>query len=186
MGSVTPWTEVVVLGLDFGTKLGWAIGKGGKILRHGAIDLKKRAEHLRRPDGPIHVATAMYQEARSLIKDNEVGAVCHENSEASFRGAAAGGMGVLDRATASHTRYGAVIDILIDAYRLREIDPVMPRSLKKFATDSGDATKEQMIAAARRFYEIEVEDDNAADACHVCAYAMNTLRVEQLTGRLSI
>lgn len=178
------WQDVIVLGLDFGTRLGWAIGKGGKILRFSAIDLAARAKQLRGHNGSsVKIATAMYQDVKTLIKENDVAAVCHENSEQSFRGAAAGGMGVLDRATASHTRYGAVIDILIDGYRLKEIDPPMPRTVKKFATGSGDASKEQMIAAARRFYEIEVEDDNAADACHVAAYAMNELRVAEIKSR---
>lgn len=166
----------VCLGIDFGTRFAWSVGRDMKIIAFNAVDLAKRAEQLRGDRGKVHIATAMFQELRTVIKEHEVEVVCHENSEQSFRGAAMAN-GLLDRATASHTRYGAILDLLVDSMKLEEIDAIMPTSLKKFACNNGHATKEQMIAAARRFYAIDVTDDNAADACHVAMYAMNELRV---------
>lgn len=48
-------------------------------------------------------------------------------------------------------------------------------TVKKFATGSGRADKEDMLhAAAQKFPDVEIPDDNAADALHILAYGMST------------
>jgi len=47
-------------------------------------------------------------------------------------------------------------------------------TLKKFATGSGKASKEEMIIAAERTYG-KVADDNQADALHLLDYAIENV-----------
>lgn len=49
--------------------------------------------------------------------------------------------------------------------------PVNPTALKKFASQSGRATKGQMIRAAKTIYGLDVQDDNQADALFVMEFA---------------
>lgn len=48
-------------------------------------------------------------------------------------------------------------------------------TLKKYAAGNGRAQKEDMIHAAKqKFPDVEIPDDNAADAVHILAYGMST------------
>ncbi len=48
-------------------------------------------------------------------------------------------------------------------------------TLKKYATGSGRADKEEMMhVAARKFVGLEIPDDNAADAIHILCYGMSS------------
>lgn len=47
---------------------------------------------------------------------------------------------------------------------------VSPKTLKVYACDNGNAKKEDMLAAAEQYFpDVEVEDDNAADALWLAA-----------------
>jgi crossover junction endodeoxyribonuclease RuvC len=50
--------------------------------------------------------------------------------------------------------------------------PVGPSTLKKWATGNGNAQKAEMIAAARRRFGCEVEDDNEADALLILGWSL--------------
>lgn len=64
-----------------------------------------------------------------------------------------------------------------DELDLPEPEFVNPATLKKFATEDGRATKEQMIAACKNKYGIVPVDDNAADACHLYHYYIRKYRI---------
>jgi len=51
---------------------------------------------------------------------------------------------------------------------------LMGTSLKKYATGSGKASKEEMVLTAKQRYG-KVKDDNQADALHLLAYARENL-----------
>lgn len=55
---------------------------------------------------------------------------------------------------------------------------VYPNTLKKWATESGKAGKDSMMAAMRSRWGRTTTDDNEADALAVLAWAMENVRVE--------
>jgi Holliday junction resolvasome RuvABC endonuclease subunit len=51
---------------------------------------------------------------------------------------------------------------------------VAASTVKKYATGSGRAEKPDMIHAAKqKFVDLDVDDDNAADAVHILCYGMS-------------
>lgn len=67
--------------------------------------------------------------------------------------------------------------ILIMRCWKKGIEPVFlaPMSLKKLATGTGKATKEDMVAAAEEFSGKEMEDDNEGDAVCLLKVAMESV-----------
>jgi len=64
---------------------------------------------------------------------------------------------------------------------------VAPKSLKRFVTGSGTASKDKMIAYVNKYYGVKTEDDNAADAAGLARFAEvyltnNSLRRCELEG----
>lgn len=170
----------IVLGIDLGKNLGFALGDSnqganGTVLTCGTIDLEKRATQLR-----CSRHTAAYCWARDYVIAHKIEHYCREDStrilrqEASRRGA--GGKN-LALALEHHSNYVGAIESAVETRGVKLIQPVDPRVLKKFATGNGNAKKDQMLRAAQTVYGIRIPDDNAGDACHVCAYAMNELKV---------
>jgi hypothetical protein len=170
----------ICLGIDLGAHLGYAVGdssKGpsGTLLACDVVDLGKRAKQLR-----CSRNTALYAWVLGIIKEHGVEVYCREDStkvlrqEAARRGA---GTKNLTNALEHHAGYAAVLDVAAETKKLRIIDAVDPRTLKKFACDNGNAKKPQMLNAAQLLYRpLAITDENAGDAAHVCAWAMQQVR----------
>lgn len=70
--------------------------------------------------------------------------------------------------------------ILLVAHELGiEARPVNPMTLKSWLTGSGKAKKPDMIAAVKRRFDIQTDDDNQADAVALALYMVHQLRVEE-------
>lgn len=164
---------MVVLGIDLGSKLGFAVGEGGRIIECGTIELSKRAAQFRCSN-----ETALWKFLRDKIKARCVQTVAWENSVAAMSGSAMGvrkgaqfGMG---RSLVVHAGLESIVRVAAETSGVRVLDPVPNNTLKKFATGSGRAEKPDMVRSANMTYGLDLKDSesDAADACHVCAWAM--------------
>lgn len=173
---MTTQEKPVCLGLDLGTKLGFAVGRAGKLLDHGTIDLADRAKRLR-----CEKTTALYAVLKELVKEHAVEVICRENSLMSFKNAQHNSKNDdpkysakhrMNEAISAHAAMGAIVDLVADVNHLTKIKPIMPISLKKLATGSGKAKKDQLMRQAQLEFGIRAGDDNEADACYVCVHAM--------------
>lgn len=67
---------------------------------------------------------------------------------------------------AAHNQLAGIINLCAAEWDI-PVFKYTPSHLKKWLTDSGKSTKEQMIAAVKTMFDIEVENDNVADAVTV-------------------
>ena len=172
----------ICLGIDLGAHLGYAIGdssKGnnGEIIECDVLELDDRAKRLRcsRP-------TALHVWAREFLKERKVEVFCREASIEALR-QQLNQRGYksekdLGRSLQQHSAYAAILEVQAEIRKLKILDPIDPRALKKFATDNGNAKKDQMTRAAKMIYKLTTDDENACDAAHVCAWAMKAVRDE--------
>jgi Holliday junction resolvasome RuvABC endonuclease subunit len=163
-----------VLGLDPASNFGYAVGRDGEIVVCGTLDLAKRSKQLR-----CAKVTALHQWLREAIVEYEISAICREDSVTSLKSASRGGKNLI-QAVIVHAEYNAIVKLVADQKQLKVVDPVNPATLKAFATGSGRAQKPQMIAAANFNYRLDLQEDeaDAADAAHVCAWAMQQLKMQ--------
>lgn len=161
-----------VLGLDLAQRVGYAVGANGTIAVCGAKDVGKLASQLRCAN-----ATALYSWLRDVVDEHRIAAICWEDSETALKGASRTRPNLL-QALLRHAGYTAVARLAAETRGILVIDPVPNMTLKKFATGDGRAEKTAMIRWARKTYGLDLRDDegDAADAAHVCAWAMQRLR----------
>lgn len=178
---------MIVLGIDLGAHLGFALGdssKGnnGEIIECDMLDLEMRAKQLR-----CSRSTALHVWIRTYFKEKKIEAYCREASiealrqQLNQRGYKSNKN--LGLALQHHSGYAAVIEVQAELRKIKILDPVDPRTLKSFAVGSGKAKKPQMTRGAQLLYRITTTDENAADAAHVCAWAMNELKVAEVKKR---
>ena len=70
--------------------------------------------------------------------------------------------------------YGGIVAIITEHCELKEIpySGIPVGTIKKYATGKGNSNKEAMVKAARgRWPDIDLVDDNQADALHLWAWA---------------
>jgi len=142
-----------ILAIDLGTQCGWAISP----LESGTGDLSNR----KRRSGYGMV----YLRFRSAL-DQVLGLVDLVVYEEVRRH-----MGV----TAAH-RYGGLEAILTEECESRELnyESVPVADIKRMATGKGNSKKDKMIEAAElKWPNIEIVDDNHADALWLLAFAHN-------------
>lgn len=72
-----------------------------------------------------------------------------------------------------------------DELGLPEPEFVPVPTLKKYATNNGKASKEEMIEACIRRYNITPFDDNHADACHLYFYYLRKHKIPWVTEEAS-
>ena len=161
---------MVVLGVDVGTKLGWAVlsdeqgpGDRGKHIASGTLDLTPR-----KGDQTGRRYYLARQHLRRVIHEHRPSHVGYELVR--FHGSrgrnADGTARQLDGTNAAHVYGGlrAVLTELCYGLAIAVLEHEVGH-LKQFATSKGNAPKSAMIAAARRAWpNVEIEDDNHADA----------------------
>lgn len=172
----------IVLGIDLGAHLGYALGdstKGnnGEIIECDVLELEDRAKRLR-----CSRATALHVWAREFLKEKGVEVFCREASIEALRQQLNQRGYKSDKNLAltlqHHSGYATILEVQAEIRKLKILDPVDPRTLKSFAVGSGKAKKPQMTRGAQLLYKISTTDENAADAAHVCAWAMKQVRNE--------
>jgi Holliday junction resolvasome RuvABC endonuclease subunit len=70
-----------------------------------------------------------------------------------------------------------IVRLLTEELGLLPVEFTSVRVLKKWATGSGNATKEEMIAACVNRYRFRPRDDHQADACHLYFHFLRKWRV---------
>jgi len=149
---------VRILAIDPGTRCGWALHTGEEILS-GTWNLKS-------DDNPGRRWIGFRKRIRAANPDK----IVYEKVMA-------------HAATLAAHMYGG-FEATIQAYCAEagvELDSVHVGTIKKHATGKGNANKAQMVsAAAKRWPEIEIQDDNQADALWLLDYEMT--RMDALEG----
>lgn len=174
-GGVT----VVVLGIDPGTKCGFALQYDGGLVsgvwhlqpKRGAqrtrqLVLWQRLEYVRETYGAPDLVC--HEEVMAHGRADEKAVKCeHCKQQLKVRVQAT-------NVLAAHV-YAAIVGTLemwCD-FRGVRLESVPVGTLKRFATGDGRATKQDMVAWAQlRWSEQRVESDDQADALHVLDYAM--------------
>jgi len=148
---------MTLLALDPANNLGYArpLPDGG--VDYGSVDLTKRAAQLR-----CSVLAALREWLREQIKTHGVTEIhCEDSAQGSHR----------HNIIVHHARKWAVIDLTCELAGVKRVY-YNPTKIKLHATGSGRADKEQMMAACRTLYGIDVSgDDDAADAIHILKMA---------------
>lgn len=143
-----------ILSLDLATTTGWATNVNGR--RSGTVEFQvKRGES---PGMRFLRCRAWLNEMLKLV-GGEVDVITYE--QAHHRGGAATAVcaGLVTEVMAFAAEHGI------------ELMPVHTCSLKKWATGKGNASKEDMTAAAR-IWGWDPQDDNEADAALLLEYAL--------------
>ena len=148
---------MLILGIDPGTKCGWAILDGGRRVASGVWDLSaKRHEG----GGMRYVRLRGY--LREVFESSKIEAVAYEEVRRH--------MGV----DAAHVYGGitAVISSVCESWKPKIPYRAIPvGTVKKLATGKGNASKGQMIEAARERFDLERVAEDEADALHI-GYAL--------------
>jgi Holliday junction resolvasome RuvABC endonuclease subunit len=160
---------VVILGLDLGTTVGWALRRDKRRVGNMTVDVNEWVSDtwdLREAGSEVGVRMRAFRELlREALKLAD--AVAYE--DVSF---AVGQGGKI---------IGYQTGILLAECAGRELlcaDVGVP-ALKKFSTGNGRATKPDMIVAARKFGG-EPKDDNEADAILVAEWLAQNMRIEEV------
>ena len=154
-----------ILALDLGTHFGWAEIENGQLIDSGHIDLKKSNGALRYAKFREIVVKSFIDPKRlDLSRSNRF--LDHIAYEKVMRH---------QGTTAAHM-YGAfeALTMLIGFERNIPVHGYGVGEIKKFATGKGNAPKEKMIEAAKRF-KPGLENDNEADAIFIGLLAYDRL-----------
>lgn len=153
---------MVILGVDPGTRCGWALLSGGRHVCSGTWDLGSR----RHEGGGMRFLRlrAYLTETIDLVAvmDRRIDAVAYEEVRRH--------MGV----DAAHV-YGGIVATLTAICEDNKLPyrGIPVGTIKKLATGKGNASKPMMLDAAMTRFGIETKDDNLADALFV-ALALTT------------
>jgi Holliday junction resolvasome RuvABC endonuclease subunit len=144
----------MILGLDCATRTGFCLWSKGKIIESGTQDFtKQRGES----NGMMFLKFRVW--LNKLLLNFPITVVCFEQSH--HRGGAATEIGV--------NLTGRVQEIC--AEHKIEYATVHTGTLKKYATGSGTASKEDMVKAASKLADRTITSDDEADAIWIAKYA---------------
>jgi len=144
---------MVILGIDPGTKCGWALLRDGERVASGVWDLRSRRHE---GGGMRYLRARRYLE--EVLGDHQVDAAAYEEVR---RHAGT---------SAAHV-YGGIVGQLTAVCEDQKTPyrGIPVGTVKKLAAGKGNASKPAMVAAARERWSHEPEDDNEADALWVAA-----------------
>lgn len=157
-----------VLALDLATKTGWAL-----LDRNGRIESGVQEFQLKRGESKGMRFLRFRKWMKDVLTLGELGVQFSKDQpglvtweQAHHRGG-----------DATELCVGLVTNVLADAaFHGLEHMSVHSATLKKFATGSGKAGKEEMIVKAKELYpNVEILDDNHADALIMLKYALTEL-----------
>lgn len=144
----------MILALDVASKCGWCLWNEGKVIESGTEDFtKQRGES----NGMLFIKFRRW--LNYMLKGSRVSLVIYE--QAHHRGGHATEIGV--------NLTGRVQEVCADLSI--EYTTVHSGTLKKWATGSGSADKQEMMVAATRILGRKPIDDDEADAVMMAAYA---------------
>lgn len=162
--------KLPVLALDLATKTGWALSD-----RNGRITSGVQEFDLKRGESKGMRFLRFRKWLKDILRLGELGVKFSETSP----GLIAWEMAHHRGSHATELCVGLVTDAMAEAALFGlEHTSIHSASLKKFATGSGKASKEDMILKAKEFYpNVEIIDDNHADALLLLKYAMSEIGV---------
>lgn len=137
-----------IVGIDPGTACGWAMLDQGKRISSGVWDLRPR-----RHEGGGMRYLRVRKLFEQLLDGNKIDAVAYEEIRR-HRGV-----------DAAHI-YGGIVGQITAICEDRQVpfQAIPVGTAKKRATGRGNASKEEMVAAANKQWELALNDDNEADA----------------------
>jgi len=137
-----------IIGIDPGTMCGWAITEDGKRLASGVWQLKTNRHE---GGGMRYLRVRRYLE--QLLEFYKIDALAYEEVRRH--------MGV----DAAHI-YGGIVGQITAICEDQSIpfQAIPVGTAKKLATKRGNASKDDMIKAANKKWDLELTDDNEADA----------------------
>ena len=152
------------LAIDAAAKMGWATLDNG-ILECGMEHFQRRTGRKTKEDEHQGIQFSRFEIwFWRLLGDLEPDVVFFEEP--------AGGIG---GGTALKCIGWKVLMMACCARKGIPMEGVHTGTLKKYATGSGKAEKEDMIHAANaKFKNLDIKDDNTADAVHILCYGMST------------
>lgn len=158
-----------VLTLDLATRYGWSrLDPDTGELLHGAATLRHR----------VGKNTCPTTRLRSAVQELSL-LLAH---------VAWGGRVVVERPTTRAKSAGpirvanelfAVLRLLSDLLGVAELIEVPVKDLKKFTTDNGNASKDEMVAAVNERWGYSITDDNEADAVALHHYYREVLACQE-------
>lgn len=157
---------MIVIGLDLGLNLGYGISNGTAIYRSGTWKNTAKSPGRRWRDLERGIRNIV-NTSLEMDETSEVGDVRMFYEDVKRHAGT----------TAAHV-YGGHLAILQSQCEMYGVQPVgLPVGrIKKFATGKGNASKQEMIDAAKnRWSGIPIIDDNHADALWITAYGCNIL-----------
>ena len=164
----------MVLALDIGTKLGWAVGgtlnHKQRVFDSGMINLGKVVVNQR--------LSELWRKLTDIKREHEPLWAVVEDWVGGLRTKV--GKPISTRAPIVCGEYLGVIRLWAISNGLMWRDPVNSATLKKAATGNGHASKAVMVSAANRRWSLNPPcvDDNHADALHLLGYTLDTWQPE--------
>lgn len=150
-----------IIALDLGTQLGWSTLDVNGNVRHGSISF-----HAKKTDGAGQRWLKFSAHLSALRRDlGEIHAAYYEHVMAH-------GTKQFPNTIAAHVYGGflAQLEVFCDVNRIR-LEKVSVTTVKKVWTGFGNATKDEMVAEAKR-RGFRPTDDNAADSLAILHYAI--------------
>lgn len=153
-----------ILALDLGTKTGWAFGttKDSDRVYSGVQDFS-----LKRGESPGMRLLNFDKWVYEILTKHKPKMVAYEMPHQRGGYATQLLLGMLGILHVACTKAGI------------EYSSVHSATLKKFATGSGRASKEDMISVAILKFDREIIDDNEADALHILGWARSNFEKEK-------
>ena len=153
-----------ILALDLGTKTGWAFGDAKDIKRvySGVQDFS-----LKRGESSGMRLLSFDKWVYEMLAKHKPEMVGYEMPHQRGGHATQLLLGMLGILHVACTKAGI------------EYSSVHSATLKKFATGSGRASKEQMVSLATVKFKRKIIDDNEADALHILAWAQDSFEKGQ-------
>ncbi len=146
------WNELNILALDISTKTGWAVS--ANQVSSGVFDMSKMPDHGQRG---FH----FHKWLADMIVEYHIDLMVCETSFAT-------GFGKVDYILNGLQFVAHTVAYAHDIKR----QTVPPKTIKKFTTGSGKASKDDMVAAVQKMGFPDVTSNDEADAIALLTYAM--------------